>query len=58
MNYKTIVLPVVGALVLLYQSLTHHVVSSETQDFIVNIGVAVVSFGVTLYGIFKSHKKG
>lgn len=58
MNYKTLVPSVVGAGVLVYESITGHIVSSVIQNQIINGGITLVGFGLTLYGIWKNHKKG
>jgi hypothetical protein len=57
MNYKTLVPSVVGSGILLYEAITGHVVSSSMQTEIVNGVITAIGFGVTLYGIWKNHKK-
>lgn len=58
MNYKSIALPIVGALILGYESITGHQVAEAMKNEIVDYAVAIASFGVTIYGIYKNHKKG
>lgn len=56
-NYKSIVLPIVSAGVLLYEALTHHSVPKDIEATIVNDIATGVSFAVTIWGIYKNHKK-
>lgn len=56
-DYKTMVVPVVGAGVLAYETISGHKVDQTLQNEIVTWGVGLVGFGVTLWGIWKSHIK-
>lgn len=57
-NYKTIVAPVVAAGALLYGTITGHEVANSLQNTIIVDVCGAISFGVTVWGIWKNHKKG
>lgn len=58
MNYKTIIPSFIGASVLVYESLSGHILSSNQVDSFSNAAITIFSFGVTVWGIYKNHKKG
>jgi hypothetical protein len=57
-NYKTFIPAVVGAGVLVYEAYTGHVVSKEMETEIINGGLTVIGFALTVFGFIKDHKKG
>lgn len=56
-NYKTLVPSVVGSGILLYEAVTGHVVSNSAETVIINGVITAIGFGVTIWGIYKNHKK-
>lgn len=57
MNYKTIVLPIVSAILMGVELIVKHPISESTKTETVDIVTALVGTGVTLFGIVKNHKK-
>lgn len=57
-NYKTIVPSIVGAGVLVYESITGHQITSGLQNQVLNTVLTVVGLGFTIFGIIKNHNKG
>jgi hypothetical protein len=57
-NLKTLVPAVVGAGVLVYEASTGHKVDASVQAQMVNDIITVAGIAVTVWGIFKNHKKG
>lgn len=56
LDYKSIITPVVTSGLLLYGVLTGKTVPNNIQDTIVVDAVAIASFVVTLWGIWKNHQ--
>jgi hypothetical protein len=56
-NLKTLVPAVVGAGVLVYEAVTGHKVEASVQAQMVNDVLVVAGIVVTVWGIFKNHKK-
>jgi hypothetical protein len=56
-NWKTVITPIVAAGALLYGTITGHEVSQSLQNTIIIDGAAIIGFGVTVWGIWKNHKK-
>jgi hypothetical protein len=56
-NLKTLVPAIVGAGVLVYEATTGHQVDASVQAQMVNDVIVVASIVVTVWGIFKNHKK-
>lgn len=56
-NYKTLIPSIVGAGVLVYEASTGHQVSASIQSQMVTDLVTAASIVVTLWGIWKNHKK-
>lgn len=56
-DYKSLLVPVVAVLCLLYQAVTGHAVAVAIKDNITNQLAAFITFAVTVYGIWKTHRK-
>jgi hypothetical protein len=54
---KTAILPIVTVLAGAYTLITKDAVKPETIDTIVNIATIVVGSGISIWGIWKNHKK-
>ena len=56
-NYKTLVPALVGYGVLSYEAITGHQVAAALQSQIASGLVTAFGLGLTVWGIWKSHKK-
>lgn len=57
MNYKTIVAPIVGIVFLALKGLLGIEVSDDLQAQVTDWVVTGVLVGISVYGVFKDHKK-
>jgi hypothetical protein len=54
---KTAILPVVTVICLGVAAVTGHPIGKSTQDLIATDVAAVITAGVSIWGVFKNHKK-
>lgn len=54
---KTAILPVVSVICLAIAAVTGHEISKDVQDAIAGVTAIVVGAGISIWGIYKSHKK-
>lgn len=57
MNYKTFIPAVIGLAVLVYEAETGHKVDEDAKTQLINGSISFVGWAVTLWGIYKNHKK-
>jgi hypothetical protein len=54
---KTIILPIIAVIALIIEAVTGQKIDKATQDDVANGLTILVTAGVTIWGIFKNHKK-
>lgn len=54
---KTAIAPVVAVLLLAIGTITGHPFSADTQSAVVDYAVAVVGAAVSIWGVYKNHRK-
>jgi len=56
-NYKTIIAPIVGVIVLMLNTVFGYNIGQEVGDQIIDVLVNLIAVVFTVYGIFKNHIK-